>query len=197
MNRTTRLMLPFTHGVEMDAIEAVVLLAASHQATLVSLSLISVPQVRGKGARLEHIQQSKDFLEAVQHKALRHQVPLERFEVFTGNVVQSMLVLVDQLRCDGILLVLHGQSGSLLSAEAIGQLKALRSCPLYLIHLPSRESSWVSRLRERISHCWPRHQQRAGEQVQRRPAPGEWQVDQQVALPRYSGSPDLVRTNRP
>jgi hypothetical protein len=86
--------------------------------------------------------------------------------------------------------VLHGQSGSLLSAETIGQLKALRSCPLYLIHLPSRGPSWVSRLRERISHCWPRHQQR-------QPAPEKWQMDQEVALPQYFGSPDLVRTNRP
>ena len=197
MTRTTRFLLPFTHKVEMHAIEAAVLLAASHQATLVSLSLISVPQVRGKAARLEHIQQSKDFLEAVQHKALRHQVPLECSEVFTGNVVQSMLVLVDQLECDGILLVLHGQSGSLLSAETIGQLMAMRSCPLHLIHLPSRESSWVSRLRLRFPHWWPRHQQRAGEQVQRQLAPEEWQVDQEVALSQYSGSPDLARTNSP
>lgn len=196
MTRTTRLLLPFTHGVEMDAIEAVVLMAASHHATLISLSLISVLQVRGKGARLEHIQQSKDFLEAVQHKALRHQVSLERYEVFTGNVVQSLLVLVDQLQCDGILLVLHGQSGSLLSAETIGQLKAMRSCPLYLIHLPSRESSWMSWLRERISHLWPRHQRRAGEQVQGRPAPEARQVDQEIALSQQPGTPDLARTNR-
>src|SRR5713101_195830 len=80
MTKTTRLLLPFTHGVEMDTIEAAVLLAASHHATLVPLSLILTPQTRGKGVRLEYIQQSKDFLEAVRHKASRHHVPLERFE---------------------------------------------------------------------------------------------------------------------
>jgi len=47
MTRTTRLLLPFTHGVEMDTIEAAVLLAASHHATLVPLSLILSPQARG------------------------------------------------------------------------------------------------------------------------------------------------------
>src|SRR5438874_1926683 len=74
MAETTRLLLPFTHGVEMDTIEAAVLLAASHHAALVPLSLILAPQTRGKGVRLEHVQQSKDFLEAVQHKAFRHDV---------------------------------------------------------------------------------------------------------------------------
>src|SRR2546425_881547 len=100
MIKTTRLLLPFTHGVEMDTIEAAVLLAASHHATLVPLSLIRMPQTRGKGAHLEHIQQSKDFLEAVQQKALRHGVPLERFEVFTSDAFQSISVLVHQLACD-------------------------------------------------------------------------------------------------
>lgn len=180
MTKTTRLLLPFMHGVEMDTIETAVLLAASHQATLVSLSLIAAP--RGKGARLEYIQQSKDFLEAVRHKAIRHQVPLEHFEVLTGNMVQSMLALVDQLGCHGILLVLRGRNGSLLSTEMIGELMAMRPCPLYLIYLPSKEFSWVSRLRERFSHWWPTHHQVADEQVQRQPTPEVQQVDQEVVL---------------
>jgi len=63
MTETTRLLLPFIHGVEMDTIEAAVLLAASHQATLVPLSLILVPQTRVKGARLEHLQLQPMFVE--------------------------------------------------------------------------------------------------------------------------------------
>jgi hypothetical protein len=39
MTKTTRLLLPFTHGIEMATIEAAVLMAASHHATLVPLSL--------------------------------------------------------------------------------------------------------------------------------------------------------------
>lgn len=192
MTRTTRLLLPFTHGVEIDTIEAAVLLAASHHATLVPLSLILSPQARGKGVRLEHIQQSKDFLEVMQQKALRHRVPLERFEVFTGNVVQSMLVLVDQLGCDGILLALRGRNGSLLGAETIEQLLAMRSCPLYLIYLPAGESSWMSRLRERISHWRPGRRQRADQHVQLQPVLEEQRV-QEVVLTQHARSPDLER----
>ena len=96
----------------MDTIEAVVLLAASHHAPLVPLFLILTPQTRGKGVCLEHIQQSKDFLEAVRRKVFWHHVPLERFEMYSGARVQRLFVLVDQLGCDGILLVLHGRNGS-------------------------------------------------------------------------------------
>jgi hypothetical protein len=192
MTETTRLLLPFTHGVAMDTIEAAVLLAASHHATLVPLSLILSPQTRGKGVRLEHIQQSKDFLEVVQHKALRHGVPLERFEVFTSDVLQSIAVLVHQLSCDGVVLALRGRNGSLLGAETIEQLMGMRACPLYLMYLSSQESSWVSRLRERFSRWWPGQRQRADMHVQLQPAPEE-RGTQDVALTQHAGSPDLER----
>jgi hypothetical protein len=203
MAKTTRLLLPFTHGVEMDTIDAAVLLAASHQATLVSLSLISVPQVKGKGARLEHIQQSKDFLEAVRYIAVRHRVPLERLEVFTGDTLQSVLSLVDQLGCDGILLALRGRNGSLLSAETIGQLREMRSCPLYLMQFPSRRpfavlrvTSWVPRLLEHFSHWWQGYRHQVGEQESQQPAPEVQLVDQEVVLPSYSSTPELERSGR-
>ena len=96
--------------------------------------------------------------------------------------MQSMLALVDQLGCNGILLVRRGRNGSLLSTEMIAELMAMRPCPLYLIYLPSKEFSWVSRLRERFSHWWPGHHQLADEQVQRQPAPEVQQVDQEAVL---------------
>jgi len=105
----------------MSAIEAAVMLAVSYRATLVPLSLILVPRTREKGARLEQVQQSKDFLEAVRFKALQRGVSLERFEVFTSNVFQSIAVLIQQLGCDGIVLVLRGRNGSLLDTETIEQ----------------------------------------------------------------------------
>src|SRR5258708_18834775 len=109
--KTPRWLLPFTHGVDMRAIEYAVRLAESAGATLVPVSLISAPP---KGARLEHIQQSKDFLEAVQHKAERFQVPVERYEVFTGDVIQSLTTLVHERRCEGIVLVTGGEHTPLL-----------------------------------------------------------------------------------
>ena len=116
MTKTTRLLLPFTYGREMDTIEAAVLLAASHHAALIPL-FDSYTSGERKGVPLEYIQHSKGFLEAVQRKAFRHHIPLERFEVFTGARVQCLFVLVDQLGCDGILHVLRGRNGSVLDAE--------------------------------------------------------------------------------
>src|SRR5258708_39195830 len=109
--KTPRWLLPFTHGVDMRAIEYAVRLAESAGATLVPVSLISAPP---KGARLEHIQQSKDFLEAVQHKAERFQVPVERYEVFTADVIQSLTTLVHERRCEGSVLVTGGEHNRLL-----------------------------------------------------------------------------------
>ena len=190
MTRTTRLLLPFTHGVEMETLEAAVLLAASHHATLVPLSLVPVPQARGKGARLEHIQQSKDFLEATQQKALRHRVPLERFEAFTGDAVQSIAILVQQLACDGMILALRGRNGSLLSAKMIEQLMAIGPAPLYLIYLPSKEPSWLSRLRERFSNRRPAPWQRTVKPALRPLSPGG-ETTPEMVLSRYAGSPDI------
>ncbi|MGH2495678.1 MAG: hypothetical protein ACRDIV_13345 [Ktedonobacteraceae bacterium] len=189
MTKTTRLLLPFTHGVEMETLEAAILLAASHHAILVPLALVPASQANGKGARLEHIQQSKDFLEAAQHKAARHHVPLERLEAFTSDVAQSIAVLGQQVACDGVILALRGRKGSLLSAGMIEQLMAMRPCSLFLIYLPTRESSWVVRLRERFSRLLPGYRQRAEKHTQLSPARGEQALPDAV-LAGYVGSPD-------
>ena len=89
MTKTTRLLLQFTYEGEMDTIEVAVLQTASHHAALIPLSASCASDER-KGVRLELIKQPKDFLEAVQRKAFRHPVSLERFEVFTGARVQRM-----------------------------------------------------------------------------------------------------------
>ena len=140
MTKTTRLLFPFTYGREMDTIEAAVLLATSHHAAFYPLC-DSYASDKRKGVPLEHIQQSKGFLEAVQRKVFRHHIPLERFEVFTGAKVQRLFVLVDQLGCDGILLVLRGRIGSVLDAEMMEQRMAMRCCPLSLISLYPRGNS--------------------------------------------------------
>jgi len=61
--KTARFLLPFVHGVDKFAIEQAILLAKSHQATLVTLVLIYIPEERrNKGIRPEFLQQSKDFM---------------------------------------------------------------------------------------------------------------------------------------
>ena len=133
--KTPRWLLPFTHGVDMRAIEYAVRLAESAGATLVPVSLISAPP---KGARLEHIQQSKDFLEAVQFKAARLEVPVERYEVFTGDVLQSIALLVQDLRCDSIVLVTGEQREMLLHASELKRLLMEPPAALVLMRLPAR-----------------------------------------------------------
>lgn len=174
----------------METLEAAVLLAASHHATLVPLSLVPVPQARGKGARLEHIQQSKDFLEATQQKASQHHVSIERFEAFTGDVMQSISLLLPQLACDGMILVQRGRNGSLMSAKMIEQLRALSPCPLYIIYLPSKEPSQVSRLLKRFFNRWPAQGQHEERPAQQPASPGE-QATPEMVLSRYTSSPDI------
>jgi hypothetical protein len=134
-----RWLLPFTHGVDMGAIDSVVRFAQSAGATLVPVTLIAVPhERRSRGVRLEHIQQSKDFLEAVQFKAARLEVPVERYEVFTGDVLQSIALLVQDLRCDSIVLVTSEQQEMLLRASELKRLLMEPPAPLVLMRLPAR-----------------------------------------------------------
>ena len=143
-----RLLLPFTCDVEMDILEALVLLAANQRATLIPLSLIALPTIRRKGTRLELIQQSKDFLEAVRYKAARLHVPIEPREVFTRDAETSILQAIAELHCDGILLASRGKRGSLLGLETIERLLAVKPCSLYLTHFaPSTSEIWSLRVR--------------------------------------------------
>jgi hypothetical protein len=136
---TLRWLLPFTWGVDLAALDSVVHLAQSGGVSLVTVSLVSVPdRPGGRGARLEHIQQSKDFLEAVQFKAARLEVPVERYEVFTGDVLQSIALLVQDLRCDSIVLVTSEKQEMLLRASELKRLLMEPPSSLVLMRLPAR-----------------------------------------------------------
>ena len=148
----TRLLLPFTHGVNIFAIEQAILLAKSLDATLIPVSLIHVPsEGRSRGARLEHIQQSKDFLEAVKYKAARYGVPVERFEVFTPDSVQSINIVAREQICEGILLFLRGKTGVLLQEDEIKHLLQTPVCKLYVLHMQSNANKGsMPSFRERL-----------------------------------------------
>lgn len=159
---TTRLLLPFTHGVHIFAIEQAICLAKSLDAALIPLAVIHVPaERRARGARLEHIQQSKDFLEAVKYKAARYGVPVERYEIFTADIVQSINIVAKEQRCEGILLFIGDKRGVLLQLDEIKGLMETRACKLYIVRMRSdgnkqpvqtfrdRLSNWLSRGRQR------------------------------------------------
>lgn len=158
----TRLLLPFTHGVDIFAIEQAILLAKSLEATLIPLSVIHVPQEgRSRGARLEHIQQSKDFLEAVKYKAARYGVPVERFEVFTADVVRGINIAAKEQRCEGILLFVGGRKGVLLQADDIKGLMEMAVCKLYILRMQSNSNKGsVQTFRERLANRLSRGGQR-------------------------------------
>src|SRR5258708_26248412 len=155
-----RWLLPFTHGVDMGAIDSVVHFAQSAGAMLVPVTLIAVPhERRSRGVRLEHIQQSKDFLEAVQFKAARLEVPVERYEVFTGDVLKSIALLVQDLRCDSIVLVTSEQQEMLLLASELKRLLEEPPASLVLMRLPTQTESAqtpqvVSRLLPWLRGLW-------------------------------------------
>ena len=152
-----RWLLPFTNGVDMRAIDHLVSLAENNGATLIPVSLVSVPTgSRSGGAWLEHIQQSKDFLEAVKYKAARFQVPVERYEVFTSDAIQSIIMLVHDLHCDGIVMVAIEHKEVLLRNHELKRLLEEPPASLVLIRLPARPQearafhlgvSFLSRLR--------------------------------------------------
>jgi hypothetical protein len=146
----TRLLLPFTHGIDVSAIAAALALAHRFDATLVILSLIRLPQRPDRGPRWEDIQQSKDFLEFVQHKAARSGVPLERVELYTRHPVGSIRALAQEMECAGIVLVVRRGAGVLLATREVKQLLEDQRLPVYIVPLPDEASpfslpQWLSR----------------------------------------------------
>jgi hypothetical protein len=152
--KTTRFLLPFVHGVDKFAIEQAVLLTKSHNATLVPLVLFYLPEVRRKkGVRLEYLQQSMDFLETVKQKADMYSIQIEKLELFTSDVVQSINLVVSEMACEGILFFVSKKGGILLHIEQIKGVMEMPVCKLYITHLPTVEAkSYFQALCWRVSH---------------------------------------------
>jgi hypothetical protein len=154
MMKTTRFLLPFVHGVDKFAIEQAILLAKSHQAELVTLAIIQVPEKRlTKGARLEQVQQAMDFLEAVKEKADWYAVSFEGLEVVTCHIEQSIHRIANEMQCDGILLFTGQKGGILLPTIEIKHLMEMPSCKLYITQVPSiQRASFIQELHQRCSN---------------------------------------------
>ena len=166
--KTTRFLLPFVHGVDKFVIEQAILLAKSHQATLVPLVLIHVPEERRKkGVRLEYLQQSKDFLETVKQKAEWYSVQIERLEVFTSDVVQSINLVASEMECEGILLFVNHKGGILLELHEIKCLMEMPMRRLYVLRLQTNERvNFALELRRHFSHWLNGRSKRKGETMQ-------------------------------
>ena len=132
-----RLLLPFTQGVDMQAINFAISLASNKNAILAPLSLIRLSST--PNPRLEYIQQSKDFLESVRYKAERAGVPVELIERSTYDTTQCISLLAQELACLGILLFLRQGTGVLLSTSEVKKLLEHKQVSSYLVHLAEKE----------------------------------------------------------
>lgn len=140
---SSRLLLPFTHGIDAQAIEHAMRVASYEDATLVLISLISVPQAK-KGPRLEHIEQSKDIVKFVKTVARWHQVAVELHEAYTSDPVMGIVRAYQHLACDSILVAMRGQQAVLIQTPELHQLiKCYASTTnIELVHLPPRVKFW-------------------------------------------------------
>lgn len=135
-----RLLLPFTHGIDASAITSALALAQRLDATLSLLSLIRLPQASSKSPGWEAIQQSRDFLEYVQHKAARLGVPVERTELYTHNATRSIRAFAQEMECAGIVLAVRREAGVLLATHEIEQLLEEKCLPVYVVSLLAGKS---------------------------------------------------------
>ena len=139
----TYVLLPFTHGIDVTAISCALALAQRFHFTLVVLSLIRLPETPGtRNPRLEYIQQSKDSLEYVYHRAARQGVPIVRVELYTHHVARSIRALAREMECNGILIFVRQGAGVLLATGEVKQILEDDSHPLFIVPLLTRKSSF-------------------------------------------------------
>lgn len=144
--KPARLLLPFHHGVNMNALEQAIRLAKGCDATLVLLALIEVREGhRVKAPRLDLVQQARDFFAASKHKAAAYDVPVECVEVYTHDMQQAIETVADVTHCEGVVLFLAGEDGVLLEARAIYGLVASAALKLYIMRLPAPTPNRVFR----------------------------------------------------
>lgn len=157
MNKA-RLLLPFLHGVDIPAIEQAVCLAKSMDAVLIPLVLLPLPaHRRSRVVRLDYLQQSNDFLEVVRLKAAAFDVPIERLEVMTEDVVRSISILAGEMDCDGIVLCMSRKDGVLLPGAIIANLLLEATCKFYVIRLqPQGHKTSGQGFRQRLAALFAR-----------------------------------------
>ena len=135
----TRLLLPFTHGVDMQAINLAIDFAAQLHACLVLLVLYPVEN-KDQAPRLDFMQQAQDYFEAVSHRAARRGggVRVERYEVVAHDVASATISLAYAKGCANILLCLREGRGVLLQTHEIKAVCEQPGPAVYVMQLPAR-----------------------------------------------------------
>jgi hypothetical protein len=113
-------------------------------------------------------------LETVRQKADWYSVQIERLEVFTSDVVQSINLVASEMECEGILLFECKKGGILLQLHEIKRLMEMPVRKLYVLRLPTHERvNSVQELRRRFSHWLNGRSKRQGEPTQENEYLGE------------------------
>jgi len=132
------LLLPFTHGIDGQAITYALSLASQRGAALVLLSLLRPGGRKGRPAvRLEDIQQATDFLVYTQQRATRMGISTHHAEIHTQHPVQSIRAFAQEMECEGIILFVRSGKGVLLETDEIKQVLGDLRIPLYVATLPA------------------------------------------------------------
>ncbi|GER91573.1 hypothetical protein KDW_57350 [Dictyobacter vulcani] len=149
-----RLLLPFTHGIDGNAIDFALSMAQQEQAILVVISWLhtSPDATTTEQPRLGFIEQSQDFLALVEHKARRLQVPIERIELYSANVVKSMMAMAGEMDCDALLLFQRNHKAVLLDELELKQLLVMSRVPLLFVQMTARTRFWHT-ITARLG-CW-------------------------------------------
>lgn len=164
--RMTRLLLPFTHGVDAKAIDHVLYFAKTSHATLIALALIPATQPNGDDVRLERIQQARDFLETIATKAEVAQVLVELRECFTCDLSECIASSVQEANCEGIVMLSDTTKTYFLNEDEAQALQQYSPCSLYRLSMLQKKK--VTQHHQPLSHLWSRlshHEQKYVESV--------------------------------
>ncbi len=133
--KDARWLLACTQERDIRAIDSTLRLAKHCGATIVAVSLCTASQVQ---TPFEQDAQTRIFLDMVQREAERYQVSVERYQVFTCDVLQSINMLTHELHCTSIVVVISEKQGVLLSTQELRQLLLQEhASSLVLVRLPA------------------------------------------------------------
>ncbi|WP_052888789.1 universal stress protein [Thermogemmatispora carboxidivorans] len=145
-----RWLLPFSWEVDVEAIDAIVRLAALEGASLIALSLLPGATTRSpQQLRAEYWQQSLDFLEVVRWKRQRYGVQGEAYELLSEDLGESIVSFAHEFACDRVLVIRRPHGDALLPAPQVQRLLREGLVPLMLLYWPEQPAglSLVQRLR--------------------------------------------------
>lgn len=150
-NRRARWLLPFTTEVDLPTIDSVLHLAEAGGATLVAVSFLVAPGGRrAQNIRLELLQQSQDFLEAVRCKSQQLALPVECHEVVTHDLRAEIARAIQQLECQSVVLASKDEHTLFVPREVLQELVLHPPVQLLLLRFSAEarapQSGWVSKL---------------------------------------------------